>query len=350
MDVEAQLSELWRDASSGTDPVTRACTLNLVVACADGSSDLQAATSLVARISETEPGRALVVAFPENGDAEEGLRVYVSAHCHRGAGGAQICSEQVTLEARGAGRELVTATVLQLLVGDLPVYTLWRRAELDEGPMMTGLLEVSDRFIVNSADLDDPSRALSALERISASAFGRGRAADISWDRLEPWREAMAMMFDTPRLRPGLERIGALAIAASGPTGDGERTAAGACLAGWLASRLDWTADESGVWRRDDGEPVRISFTAEPGLPPGEIASVRVETELDGSPATFLAERCGAASDVVALSVNPLRPAVPPWRIKLPSRDEAALLCGMLQRRHEDPVFDGAVRNAARMK
>jgi glucose-6-phosphate dehydrogenase assembly protein OpcA len=348
--VEAELSELWRDVSSESDPVTRACTLNLVVVCDDGTDDLKSATSLVARIAETEPGRAIVVAFPEGRASDDGLELYVSAHCHRGAGGAQICSEQVTMEARGAGRELVSVTVLQLLVGDLPVYTLWRRKQLSDDPLLLELLEFSDRFIVNSAADDDPSRALEALERISTGSAGRGRAADITWDRLDPWREAVAMMFDAPRLRPGLDRIRALSVAAGGPTVEGRPTAAGACLAGWLGSRLGWTVDETAQLRRGDGERIELSFTREPSLPAGEIASVRIETELDGSPAAFVVRRTDTPSDMVALSVEPERATHPPWRIKLPARDEAALLCGMLQRRHEDPVFECAVRFAARMK
>jgi glucose-6-phosphate dehydrogenase assembly protein OpcA len=347
--VEAQLSELWRDASSGTDPVTRACTLNLVVVCDDGANALQSQTGLVARIAETEPGRAIVVAFPDGDGASEGLDVYVSAHCHRGAGGAQICSEQVTMEARGAGRDLIPVTVLQLLVGDLPVYTLWRRGELHDDPLLAGLLEVSDRFIVNSADQGDPSAALSALDRISAGAAGRGRAADITWDRLEPWREAVAMLFDAPRLRPGLDRIRALSIASGGSAIQGRPSAAGACLAGWLASRLGWTLDAKGALRRDDGKQLEVSFTQDTSIPEGEIAAARIETELDGARATFVAQRTDDDADMVTLCVEPARTAIPPWRIKLPARDEAALLCGMLQRRHDDPIFDRAVRLAAQL-
>ena len=55
------------------DPITRACTLNLVVVAEDGSEGLKAATNLVARVSETEPGRAVVVAFPEDDTTRDGL-------------------------------------------------------------------------------------------------------------------------------------------------------------------------------------------------------------------------------------------------------------------------------------
>jgi len=339
--VEAQLAELWRDTSGDGDPVTRACTLNLVVVCSDGAEDLQAATKLVARVAETEPGRALVISFPEGDEREngaDGMEVYVSAHCHRGAGGKQICSEQITLEARGAGRELIPATVLQLLEGELPVYTLWRREEFGRDSLPQALCGLSDRFIANSGNRRDPMRALAGLQSFSTGVSGEGRTADISWERIESWREALASFFDSPSLRPGLNRIQGLQIEASGPAGPGDLTAAGAYLAGWLASRLDWKRDQ-----------VKISFAPAPDLPPRELASVRIETEIDGAPATLIARRTDPQSDVVLLSVESQKNCPLPWRIKLPARDDAALLCGLLQRSRKDPIFDAALGAASRM-
>jgi len=338
--IEAQLAELWRGTAGDGDPVTHACTLNLVVVCSDGMEDLQAATNLVARVAETEPGRALVVSFPEDnrqdGDAEggsvDGMQVYVSAHCHRGADGTQICSEQITLEARGAGRELIPATVLQLLVGQLPVYTLWRRQEFGDDPLPRALLDMSDRFIANSGNRHDPLRAIRGLQRFAASVSGEGRTADISWERVECWREALASFFDAPTLRPSMEQITGLAIEASGPAGDGHVTAAGAYLAGWLASRLGWKRDQ-----------VRISFAAATDLPPREVASVRIETSIDGAPAALVARRIDPTSDVVLLSAETEKSCPLPWKIKLPARDDAALLCGLLQRSRKDPIFDAAL-------
>lgn len=339
--VEAQLAELWRVTAGGGDPVTRACTLNLVVVCSDGGEDLQAATNLVASVAETEPGRALVVSFPEDRQRENGqgeMDVYVSAHCHRRAGGKQICSEQITLEARGAGRELIPATVLQLLEGELPVYTLWRRQEFGGDTLAQSLLDLSDRFIANSGSRCDPLRALTGLERFSAAVSGAGRTADITWERVEAWREALASFFDSPALRPGLERITGLAIEGSGPTGPNGLTAAGAYVAGWLSSRLGWKRDQ-----------VKITFAQAPELPPGRLAAVRIETEIDQTPATLVARRIEPTCDVVSLSVETERSCPLPWKIKLPARDDAALLCGLLQRSRKDPIFDAALRAANRL-
>lgn len=342
--VEAQLAELWHVTAGGGDPVTRACTMNLVVVCSDGGEDLQAATNLVACVAETEPGRALVVSFPDEDrlghdpDEKHGMDVYVSAHCHRGTGGKQICSEQITLEARGAGRELIPATVLQLLEGELPVYTLWRRQEFDGDTLAHSLLDLSDRFIANSGNRGDPQRALTGLERFSAAVSGAGRTADITWERVEAWREALASFFDSPALRPSLERISGLAIAGSGPTGPHGLTAAGAYVAGWLSSRLGWKRDQ-----------VKISFAPAPELPPGQLASVRIETEIDGAPAALVARRIEPTGDVVSLSVETDRSCPLPWKIKLPARDDAALLCGLLQRSRKEPIFDAALRAANRL-
>jgi len=338
--VEAQLSELWRETAKNGDPVSRACTLNLVVVCSDGREDLQAATNLVARVAETEPGRALVVSFPEGDQAESrsSMEVYVSAHCHLGAGGKQICSEQITLEACGAGRELIPATVLQLLEGELPVYTLWRRQEFGDDELPHALLDLSDRFIANSGNRREPQRALAGLERFSAGVSGEGRTADITWERVEAWREALASFFDVPSLRSSLERITELTIEGSGPTGPGGYTAAGAYVAGWLASRLDWKRDQ-----------VKISFAPAPELPGGELASIRIETAIGDSPASLVARRIDPTNDVVMLSVETDESCPLPWRIKLPARDDAALLCGLLQRSRKDPIFDAALGVASKL-
>ena len=67
-DVEERLAELWRAASSDEQPVLRACSMNLVVVCADGDRELAETTELVdgsprpspvERWSSPRPGRTV---------------------------------------------------------------------------------------------------------------------------------------------------------------------------------------------------------------------------------------------------------------------------------------------------
>jgi len=92
-DVEAQLSELWREASSADRAVMRACMMNLVILCEEGVEPGETSKE-VARLSEQLPGRMLVV-FTDEAVEGDVLEVYVGAHCHRQRDGKQVCSEQV---------------------------------------------------------------------------------------------------------------------------------------------------------------------------------------------------------------------------------------------------------------
>jgi glucose-6-phosphate dehydrogenase assembly protein OpcA len=349
--VEAQLAKMWRGASDADHPVTRASTLNLIVVCSDEPGELQAVTDLVARVAETEPGRTQVVCFPAAGAgagvADEGVEAFVSSHCHLGPGGKQICSEQITLESRGSGHDLLPATLLQLLEGGLPIYTFWRRDLREHEALARALLEISDRFIVNSGERRDPARALAGLAEIVDDA-DRAQAADLTWERLECWREALASFFDGPLLRPGLERISELLLVGGGPAAPGKPTAAAAYLAGWLASRLGWSRDASGTWRRGDGAEVAISFAAATELPAGDLGAAEIRTELPGTTARLVAQRTDPAADIVRLSVECAGSCPLPWKIQLPARDDAALLCGLLQRSRSDPLFQAALEGAAR--
>ena len=148
--VERELAELWRQAATDEQPVMRACELNLVVACGDGPEDALEATRMIDGISETTPCRAIVISPRAHGD-DPGLEIYASAHCHRISNGARVCSEQITIETRGPCGDLVPGAVRQLLVGDLGVWTWWRRPRLKMDDLFAGLLGLSDRFLVDSA-------------------------------------------------------------------------------------------------------------------------------------------------------------------------------------------------------
>ena len=74
-DLEQQLSQFWRQASTDDQAVMRACTHNLIVACEDVSG-VADATHSVALLSEEFPGRVLMVVTTagETGGGAEALR------------------------------------------------------------------------------------------------------------------------------------------------------------------------------------------------------------------------------------------------------------------------------------
>ena len=343
--VEQQLAELWRAASSEGEAVVRACTLNLVIACA-GNRDLTEVTGVVAGLTELRPGRALVMSADEEAIGEPSLDVYVSTHCHRGAGGAQVCSEQVTLDAVGEGCSLLPGTVLQLLVGDLPVLTWWRKPRLSDDALFRQIVELSDRFVLDSATYSDPAAALAALASLASDRSWKGTAGDLAWVRLTPWRDLVASFFDSALTRGHLDGVTALSIRAGGPATASGATAAAAYVAGWIGSRLGWRGAPGGP-RRKDGRSVEVELTHDAELGPGEVAWVRIEARDGDPPASFFLERLSPYRPSVRLSVE-IEGTCPLPRIqRLDPLDEVALLCGELERGAHDLVFEAALAEAA---
>lgn len=339
-DVERQLAEFWRGASTDEQAVMRACAMNLAVVCADDEDDLRRATELVAGIAAMAPGRSLVVG-PPGGDAAD-LDVYVSAHCHRDAGGAQVCSEQVTIEPGASSLDLVPGTILQLLVEDMPVYLWWRRRELDPTPLLVPLVDLSDYWILDSATSGASGAHLRAMLALSSRRSWAGHVIDAAWARQAPWREALASFFDDPALRPALDRITRVEVEAGGPI-------AHAYLCGWIASRLRFRSEADGRWSRPDGVNVEFAFRRIRGLAGGEVAAARIEAELADTPVIFSAGPADEGSECLSLTVTGEGHSVPRRTIRLPSLDETGMICGLLQRTGRDPVFEEALVLAARM-
>jgi glucose-6-phosphate dehydrogenase assembly protein OpcA len=345
-DVEQRLAELWRAASTDEQPVLRACSMNLVVVCADGDRELAETTELVGRIAETVPGRALVVAPPRPKGAD-GLDVYVSAHCHRGAGGAQVCSEQVTIEPQTATLDRVPGTILQLLVEDMPVYTWWRRRGLDGEPLLEPLVALSDTWVLNSAWTPRPRSYLGSLQALATREPWPGHVVDMAWVRLEPWRDAIASFFDNPAVRPAICGITRVAIASAGPVAPCGATVAGAYLAGWIASRVGLHVDGTTA-RREDGATVVLEFSSVSHLAPGEIAAVTIDSEHNDAHVVFDA-RLAETQDCMLLAVSAGAHTLPSRRIRFPKLDTAALACGVVQQTGPDVVYESALSAATRI-
>jgi glucose-6-phosphate dehydrogenase assembly protein OpcA len=353
-DIEKQLTRFWREASTDDRAVVRACTHNLIVVC-EGDDDLADATNAIAQVMEQHPGRALVVSAAgseRGGQPSPGLDAFVSTHCHRAAGGRLVCSEQVTLKARGnASVDLVPETVLQLLEGDCPVYTWWRRSRFAADPLWEPFAKVADRCIVNSSAAGDPLRVLQGLAALATNDVWDCAPGDLAWVRLEAWREVIAQEFDPELALAFLHGVSAVEIEMGGPSTKGGTTAAAAYLVGWLASRLDWSLDETGGgWRRPDGGQVEVRLEATPVVNARLVNAVRITASGaagSSSPETvFIAERTAPGEDVIRLRVEAEGTCPLPYTVKIERREP--LLCGVLERGSRDPVFLESLDAAAR--
>jgi glucose-6-phosphate dehydrogenase assembly protein OpcA len=226
------------------------------------------------------------------------------------------------------------------------VFTWWRRPRLSRDDLFPPLRDLSDRVILDGSGWADPASALGELAAALAEPSWKGQIVDLAWTRLDPWREAIAALFDAPPRHEALRSISSVRVTAAGPATARGCTVAGAYFAGWLASRLGWTRTREG-FRRPDGTSVSLAFPEAAPARAGAILSIALEAR--GGQVRFTAERTPPDADFVRLSVEGGTGPVQRHAIKLPPHDDRAVLCGALQLTGRDRVFADALAEACHL-
>lgn len=340
--IDREIAELWRKTASDDEAVIRACTMSLAVCCTDLEDALEAG-QIAAKLSELHPGRVILIT-PGYGTS---MDAKVTTFCHLGSQRKQVCCEQITLEVPAGHHELVPTTLLQVAVGDVPLYVWWRRTLTEDDPLLNPLAAMADRFIFYSSNSNDPRRALARVaEQACYGGDGTTRGRDLTWVRLDGWREMVASFFDHPAAAGRLEKLARVEIVSGGPATAAGVTVASAYLGGWLASRLRWEpSSKEGVWTRPDGGSVTLDFEVDPSLASGRVGSVSLTA--DG--ARFVCERLGPERRSVKLWAEG-EGLVSAARIeKLNFVEEPVLLAGEMERVADDPVFSAALDAAVRI-
>ncbi len=226
--IDKELGRLWE--SSG-DTKTRASLINLVIYSEDPGS-LEANTELLSTIAGQHAFRAILILA--NPAAEtSGARAWISAHCHlAGKGGQQICSEQITFQLDGESASALPSIVFSHLDSDLPL-CFWSQAEFSEPPD-DQLWSWVDRLIFDSRTWSQPGVQFGLTRRIAEAAGPV--LCDLNWTRLQPWRFALATLFDHAAALQRIREISSVRIACCP-----ESITTSRLLLGWLADRLGWT-------------------------------------------------------------------------------------------------------------
>jgi glucose-6-phosphate dehydrogenase assembly protein OpcA len=357
--VEGHLAQLWsvqldsdRVVTEKGLPHARASVLNLIVTVPDAA----AAERVVATLSGLgfrHPSRALVlVAVP--GDAESSLDASVSAHCKPSNGdGEQVCYEEVVLTVRGEAAVHLDGIVAPLLIHDLPTHVWWPGDPPFADGTFDQLVEAADRVILDTADFHD---LLLGLRRLT-TLRRRSGIGDLSWRRIGPWQELSAQFFDAPRFRRYLPNLNRIRVRYARPAGgEGTGCLAQAMLyAGWVASRLDWR-------RHAPAEPLRggdlrlvlegryamvdldVAGVEAPGVPAGELVSVRLQARGEMGAAEFIVDRDG---DEATMASNADGMTALLRRVRMEAQGESELLAATLVADSRDPVYEAALRAAA---
>jgi glucose-6-phosphate dehydrogenase assembly protein OpcA len=238
--VESELQALWSSPPApGETPKARACTRNLVVVA--GTPEVATRwLPTVDDVIQTIPARAIVVGLDPDGP--DALEATTTAVCTPGvSGGPSVCSERVTLEARGAACTRVASCVETLCSSDVPTTLVWLGRVHADDLLFAPLARSADRVVLDSAQ-----GSLGDLTHLVRWANGRPAGlrpgvCDIAWTRLAPWQELCARMFDEMRLHELATRVTRVRIVQASAAGDALGSE-GALLLGWLATRLAWKA------------------------------------------------------------------------------------------------------------
>jgi glucose-6-phosphate dehydrogenase assembly protein OpcA len=357
-EIEAGLSAMWRSAAEGVasgSAVTRATALTLLV-CVDHEDAAREVSNLVADVTRQNPCRAIVMLM-EPQASPAGLTATLSAHCHMpAAGGKQICSEQITLRARGQTGPELASVVLPLTVSGLPVYLWWRSQRFVVPAYFDQILRVTQHVIVDSARFSATGTDLHELAAWLGRYSGRIRLSDLNWARATPWRELLAQCFDSPDRRPYLDRIDAVRIEYERESARlTTQRAQGLLLVAWLATRLGWEfrrAETSGenvprtYYFQSGGRGIKVERVLRKVEGGGSGVCFSLELKADGARFAFWRGLDGKVVHTLA-EVPGLAPLGRMVRIEV--LDEVEILNEELKVSGRDRVYEAALALVARM-
>lgn len=265
--LEAELSALWRSAAedpAAKNVITRACTLTLLIYVESDEAAFEV-SNLVTEVTRQNPCRAIIMMLEPEASPSR-LEAWVSAHCHLPvAGEKQVCSEQVTIRARGEAVQGLGSIVLPLAVSGLPIFLWWRSGDFSPPAYFDEILRVTQHVIVDTARFSPSGTHLQELAAWLHKFSGKIQLTDLNWSRITPWRELIAQCFDSPARQPHLNRLSEVRMEYEQDSARlVTQRAQALLLTGWLASRLGWEFLLSE--RHDAAQPRTFYFKSAAGM------------------------------------------------------------------------------------
>lgn len=345
--IERELGVMWSEPPAGTsdseEPVTRACMSNLIVLAPDAGESMRL-TEEIEPIVQQHPSRVLLLVGEEDGP--EDIAAHVSAVCHLGEGGRQVCSEHVSITARGeAARRRLPSAARPLILGDLPTALWWVGPEAPAvaGDLFLELAEMSHQVIFDSLAWHDPGRGLAATAIWAAGTEATAGISDLAWTRLAPWRSLVAQAL-APAVAPGaLDSLHRVEIE------HGTRMAPQAwLLLGWLASQLGWslaagsgTAERRGEWQFTSRHGEVNAYAAVPAGGAADAFAVRLRFGSPDAPEELGVIQRGEGRLAIVGRGDAEQSAV-----MAPRHDRAVLVARELPDLGRDPVYRHALESA----
>ena len=302
----------------------RASVLNLITVVSD-EPELGAVTSVLDRLSVTNPSRTLILLAQHTREADK-LEAEVSAQ-ERTESGHRVSTERVILHAHGEPARHLASLAAPLLIPDLPVILWWPGRPQFDNPLFDDLCELADRLIVDTDEGFDDSDLTRLLE-VARRKKARASIGDLNWARLMAWRHVAAQFFDMPNMLVRLAHIHGVSIV----HGSDGSTAQARLLGGWMRSRMATI-----------GIDVPLEFRADDSLEHG-VHRFLIYTGGDEGPARFSMSRLrgGRLSTQIRLGDQELAERT----VRLESRATEELLGIELTLPGHDMLFEQALAAA----
>jgi len=311
---------------------------------------------MLQELTAAHPSRVLTICG-ETKAPDQDIEMFVSAlsQKEKQSGVRRLCCEEVTLKAQGSFIAELPSAALPLLVSDLPTF-LWWRATIDNQKVFNSLLHASDRLIIDSVEFQEPLKELLAVRQLFQQEFETELGiSDLNWARLTSWRGLLADFYDVPDYRAALDSIDRLVIDYVAPDTNENAIAPQALLmAGWLASRLQWTITDKPLQHdnertvcdattlHDHNIAIELNRVSESAVRPGRLTRVELQARATHNSASFKVARSTDRKRVITEAK--LGAQVQPGRV-LPvrNRSTAQLLGRELEILCNDQIYQEAL-------
>ena len=223
---------------------------------------LPAAERTLAALEERHPSRTvLLTPAPE---LKDGIDAFVDVRTFDVEDSSRmIGSEVVRVKLKGARAQAPASIVVPLLISDLPVFCRWRGEPPWGQPELEQIVEIVDRFVVDSGEWAGLPGSYDRL----AGLFERAAVSDIAWTRTRAWRVCLAGLW------PEIRLLGRLEV--TGPEADA------LLLVGWLRSRLrkhvDLDLTPAKTMRRVAVDGVRVTLPVADDLTASDLLSEQLD-------------------------------------------------------------------------
>ena len=247
--IEASLTALWRTVGQDSS-IVRATMSNLVVVAEHGAHDDVDLSAPIAgvpieEIARRHPARILLLHHVRSGQGNCPPVAAAVAVITFDSAAARYGVETMAVHSQCSETSL-PSIVRRLTLGDLPT-TVWWTDDLSHAAPLPALVTIGRQFVYDSRQWRDVNRGFAAIGTIVQSE-DHPDLADLNWRRTAALRRALTAIARERRQVPDTLRIRVLHR-----PGD---AALGKLIAGWVASRVGWSAADPRLrledWRHGD--------------------------------------------------------------------------------------------------